>query len=471
MRAALNYFSSDIRCWIILFFVIRLYGITDPPLEAAHNWRQACGCMVARNFLEVDANIFYPRVDMAGEKTGITGTEFPALNYMIYLVSKVFGYTHWYGRLINLIVSSIGTYFFFLLVKKYFNPKAALYSTIVLLSSIWFAYSHKTMPDTFSVSIALVSLYSGMLYLERHQFKWLVVFFLTGALALLSKIPSAVILSAFLIPVFDGIYQSRSKVLFAITAVLVLSIAGTWYFHWVPYLVEKYGYWHYFMGTDLREGARALLANPFNTTEKIFFDAVKFVGFAVFLYGMYAIIRASDKLLIYISVVTVVIFALFMVKAGFNFTVHSYYVIPLVPFMALIIGWTISNLRSKTLQIFLLLAISAEGIGNHQHDFRIKETELYKMDLESIADSISNRDDLIAINAGSNPQQMYLAHRKGWIMSNEDFQNGETIDKIREKGCVFLFINLTEPSVVDYELPFNIVYEDEHYRILNIEVQ
>ena len=170
MRAALNYFSSDIRCWIILFFVIRLYGITDPPLEAAHNWRQACGCMVARNFLEVDANIFYPRVDMAGEKTGITGTEFPALNYMIYLVSKVFGYTHWYGRLINLIASSIGTYFFFLLVKKYFNPKAALYSTIVLLSSIWFAYSHKTMPDTFSVSIALVSLYSGMLYLERHQF-------------------------------------------------------------------------------------------------------------------------------------------------------------------------------------------------------------------------------------------------------------------------------------------------------------
>jgi hypothetical protein len=225
------------------------------------------------------------------------------------------------------------------------------------------------------------------------------------------------------------------------------------------------------MGTDLREGARALLANPFNTTEKIFFDAVKFVGFAVFLYGMYAIIRASDKLLIYISVVTVVIFALFMVKAGFNFTVHSYYVIPLVPFMALIIGWTISNLRSKTLQILLLLAISAEGIGNHQHDFRIKETELYKMDLESIADSISNRDDLIAINAGSNPQQMYLAHRKGWIMSNEDFQNGETIDKIREKGCVYLFINLTEPSVADYELPFNIVYEDEHYRILNIEVQ
>ena len=427
--------------------------------------------MVARNFVEVDANILYPRVDMAGDKTGITGTEFPALNYVIYLVSTVFGYTHWYGRLINLIISSIGTYFFFLLVKKYFNPRAALFSTIVLLGSIWFAYSRKTMPDTFSVSLALMGLYYGMNYLERHQFKWLLLFFLTSTLALLSKIPSGVILSLFLIPIVGGIYPLRSKVLFSITGVLALTIAGAWYFQWIPYLVQQYGYWHYFMGTGLGEGARTLLANPFNTSEKIFFDAVKFIGFAVFLFGMYRIIKSKDKFLIYISAVTILIFGLFMAKAGYNFTVHSYYVIPLVPFMALIIGWTISNMTNKTFQILLLLAIAVEGIGNHQHDFRIKETELYKMDLEAIADSISNRGDLIAINAGENPQQMYLAHRKGWIMSNEYFQDEETLNKIREKGCAFLFINLTEPDEISYELLFKIVYEDEHYRILDLNAQ
>lgn len=468
MRATLQYLLRDIRFWIILFFIIRLYGITDPPLEPAHNWRQACGCMVARNFVEVDANILYPRLDMAGEKTGITGTEFPALNYMIYLVSNAFGYTHWYGRLINLIISSIGTYFFFLLVRRYFNPKAALFSTIVLLASIWFAYSRKTMPDTFSVSLALMSLYLGMKYIEHARFRWLLVFFLTGTLALLSKIPSAVILSLFLIPVFGGIYQMRSKVFLTTAGTLVLAITGIWYFHWVPHLVEKYGYWHYFMGTDLAEGALALLGNPFNTTEKIFFDAVKFIGFAVFLFGMYRIIKSKDKLLVYISLITILIFALFMAKAGFNFTVHSYYVIPLVPFMALIIGWTISNMSSKPLQILLLLAITVEGIGNQQHDFRIRETELYKMDLESIADSISDRGDLIAINAGQNPQQMYLAHRKGWIMSNEDIQDEKTLNTIREKGCKFLFINLTETSSVEYELPYKIVFENEYYRILEL---
>ena len=37
-----------------LFFLIRLIGITNPPLEIAHNWRQVTGLMVARNYLEID---------------------------------------------------------------------------------------------------------------------------------------------------------------------------------------------------------------------------------------------------------------------------------------------------------------------------------------------------------------------------------------------------------------------------------
>ena len=76
----------DIRIWIVLFFCIRLIGITDPPLEIGHNWRQTTVTMVARNFLEVDNNIFLPRIDFAGEKTGISGMEFPFLKYLIYLI-------------------------------------------------------------------------------------------------------------------------------------------------------------------------------------------------------------------------------------------------------------------------------------------------------------------------------------------------------------------------------------------------
>ena len=140
---------SNIRFWIVLFFLIRLYGITQAPLEIGHNWRQSTVTMVARNFLEIDNNILYPRIDIAGNKTGITGMEFPIFNYLIYLCSEIFGYQHWYGRLINLICSSLGLWFFFGLVKRYFGDKTALFSTIILAVSIWFQFSRKIMPDTF----------------------------------------------------------------------------------------------------------------------------------------------------------------------------------------------------------------------------------------------------------------------------------------------------------------------------------
>ena len=49
---------KDIRFWLIFFFIIRLISITNPPLEILHNWRQTTVTMVARNFLEINSNIF-----------------------------------------------------------------------------------------------------------------------------------------------------------------------------------------------------------------------------------------------------------------------------------------------------------------------------------------------------------------------------------------------------------------------------
>ena len=157
-RKSLNYLK-DIRFWIFLFFIARLYGIWFPPIDISHNWRQTTVTMVARNFLEIDPNPFYPRLDISGELTGITGMEFPLLNYLCYLLSLVFGYQHWYGRLIVLVISSFGLFYFYKLVKSYFEEKVAFNASIVLLFSIWFTYSRKIMPDTFSLSLILFALW------------------------------------------------------------------------------------------------------------------------------------------------------------------------------------------------------------------------------------------------------------------------------------------------------------------------
>ena len=119
--------ASDIRFWIILFFVIRLVGITNPPLEAGHNWRQSSVNMIARNYQEDKTTFFYPMLDVGAPNSGITGTEFPIYNYAIAIVAKVFGWNHWYGRLINLLISSLGIYFFFLTIRIWQDDRAAFF--------------------------------------------------------------------------------------------------------------------------------------------------------------------------------------------------------------------------------------------------------------------------------------------------------------------------------------------------------
>ena len=227
--------------------------------------------MVARNFLEVDNNILYPRLDVAGAKTGITGMEFPLLNYLTYLFSEMFGYQHWYGRLINLIVSSIGLWYFFILVRKYFNPKTAFNATLILLFSIWFSYSRKIMPDTFSMSFILASIYYGSNYLDnkspKNSFYNLLLYIFLSTLGMLSKLPSAYLLALFILFIFNYRIKLTRKIYFSIASIISISIPSIWYFYWVPYLVETYNFWYFFMGNTFIEGARNLLKHFTETIE------------------------------------------------------------------------------------------------------------------------------------------------------------------------------------------------------------
>ena len=186
---------KDIRFWISLFFVIRLFGITNAPLETGHNWRQCFTNMVTRNLLEQAPNVLYPKADMLGNSSGVIGSEFPIFNYLNYLIAKLFGFQHWYGRLINLVFSSLGLLYFYKTIKALFNKEVAFNATLVLTTSIWFAFSRKIMPDTFSVSLLFMGIYGGVLYIKENKFSGLVAYFIFCTLGMLAKIPAIAIFS------------------------------------------------------------------------------------------------------------------------------------------------------------------------------------------------------------------------------------------------------------------------------------
>lgn len=419
-----------------------MYGITNPPLEVAHNWRQTTGTMVTRNFYEGPANVLYPKIDFAGEKTGITGMEFPLLNYLDYLVSEVFGYQHWYGRLINLIVSSFGIWFFFRLLKRYFTKETAFNASIILLASIWFAYSRKIMPDTFATSLVIIGFYYAACFFEdrKRLILKLILFALFTLLGILAKLPTGFLLVLYALFIFRKEIQISRKIWFSITCLLIFIPISWWYFSWVPHLVEKYQFWHFFMGKPISIGAKELVENLGDGLKHFYDSALKFIGFGLFLTGLYFAFKKGNRLLFWVLGLGFAAFLVIALKAGFTFTHHSYYIIPFVPVMALVAGYGVAGFQKNLVQIILLTAIVLEGTLNQLHDFRLKEHELAFVKLESDMDHFSKRSDLIAVNTIDNPTPIYFAHRKGWVASNDELLSADFRKEIRQKGCKYIVV-------------------------------
>ncbi|HPS84986.1 MAG TPA: glycosyltransferase family 39 protein, partial [Bacteroidales bacterium] len=222
----LKRWSSKIEFWIFIFFLIRLIGITNPPLEISHNWRQVTGLMVARNFSEVDPDILHPRIDDFNGASDIIAMEFPSLNYIHFLFSELFGYSHWYGRLINLIVSSFGLLFFYKLIKlSGISERIAFFATIALSASIWFSFSRKMMPDTYCISLMFIGLYYGLRFLHNQKYIHLILFAVFSSLALLSKIPAGIYLVILLPFVFSRKFERKNRIAISVVTAIPLILA------------------------------------------------------------------------------------------------------------------------------------------------------------------------------------------------------------------------------------------------------
>jgi len=459
---------KDARFWIVLFFVIRLVGITNAPLESAHNWRQSFTNMVARNFLEVDNNILYPRVDMDGNKDGIVASEFPLFNYLIYLISEVFSYTHWYGRLINLIISSFGIFYFYKSVKLIFKDEVAFYASLSLLSSLWFAYSRKSMPDTFCMSLVIIGIYHALLYYYGNNIKHLLLFFVFASIGVLCKIPALYLLSILALPLFQKNILFKRKLNILITGLLILIATYVWYFYWDPYLLSLCHVELYYPKT-LVNGFWELVKFMPETLEKFYFAALEsYVAFVLFLLGIFLIIKNKQINMLLIFAISTLFFVLFISKTGFVFSTHSYYVIPYVPVMSLVVGFAFSQLKNPKIKTILIIAIVVEGIINVQHDFRIKNSELYKLRMNEVANKVSKQHDLFVINGGQSPQQIYFLHRKGWSETPENISNSHYLDSLKQMNCKYIFINKNNNQEIHIPNTKKKLFDDKDFMVFEM---
>jgi hypothetical protein len=448
MKSTLSKIVKDIRFWLLLFLLLRLYGITQPPLEVVHNWRQSTVVMVARNFYELDNDIRFPRLDTAGEKSGIAGMEFPLLNFLHYLMALIFGWGHWYGRLINLVVTTLGVYCFYKLVRRFFDEKVAFPAAMILLVSIWFYYGRKIMPDTFAASLSLAGIYFGFLYFYDIREKrktlfsalYLVLFMFFSTAGMLSKIPVAALFPVFLLVFADRRVVLQRKIIFLFAAVVCIVPVLYWYFYWAPYLNRTFGYSVFFMGLPLHAGVSDLLKYAGKIAGQFYNAPLKYLGFGAFLFGFFMMFKAREKRLTGLFFLVFTAFLIVVIKGGENFARHSYYIIPFVPVMALVAGFGLSKLPWKNAIPIILILICSENIANQYWDFKTPAKNRQLLNLEASCDKFSDRKDLVAVNSVEVPTPVYFAHRKGWVASNAELQDPGIRKQIKDKGCKLIII-------------------------------
>jgi 4-amino-4-deoxy-L-arabinose transferase-like glycosyltransferase len=390
--------------------------------------------------------------------------EFPLLYYIQGKLGVLFGFHVGIGRLLNVLISTCGLLYFYALVRRFAKEKTAFYAALLLMVSCFFMYSRKVMPDTEALAVYIIGIYYFFKALRFGRWKDVVLSFVMLSLGLLLKI-SVLPMLAFVVFAFVKTSNEPKKPAVFLIPMLSLIPACIWYFIWNPYLASHFGSW-YNLGGGLLDGGKAFLESPFLLLEQLVFHPFfSYLALASCLYGIIRFVKSGVSWAWKISLpLFLVLFSGYGLKSGVIFLTHEYYILPAVPLLAIVGGYALSTLGKYAW--VLMLCISLEAIGNQLYDFRVNQSEAYKLGLGQVAERYIPTDALVAINGNSNPQELYLLGRKGWNLSDETLRQKAKVNELTGKGCSYLVINKrTLPSLPNYG---KIIYDGVDYQLIQL---
>lgn len=403
-------------------------------------------------------------VDETSGGTGIIGMEFPLLYYIQGKLGVLFGFHAGIGRLLNVLISTLGLVYFYALIRRFATDKTAFYATLLLMVSCFFMYSRKVMPDTEALAVYIIGIYYFFEALRFGRWKDVLLSFMMLSLGLLLKI-SVLPLLAFVVFAYVKTSNEPKKTGVFLIPFISLIPACIWYFIWNPYLAAHFGSW-YNLGGGLMNGGKAFLESPFLLLQQLVFHPfVSYLAFGLCLYGVIRLAKQGVSWAWKLSLpLFLVLFTGYALKAGVIFLTHEYYILPMVPLLAILGGYALSTL-GKFSWVFMLL-ISIEAIGNQLYDFRLNRSEAYKLELGHLAERYIPTQALVAINGNSNPQELYFLGRSGWNLSDNTLRQKGVVNDLTAKGCSYLVVNKrTLSNLPDYG---KIIYDGADYQLIQL---
>jgi len=422
--------------------------LIDQPFVDKWSWRQSDVAAIARNYSTSGYHFATPQIDWAGNEPGYVGTEFPILPFAAALSYRLTGIHAWVGRVQAVLFFAFSIPFFFNLVRDAFDEEAAVWSLLFYgFAPLSTMASRCFMPDMPSMALSIVGLdlFRRWLSSGRSFFFWISASVL--ALALLIKLPTAVIGVPLAVMAFQRFGRST------------FSQAGLWIFGGLVLLPSCAWYWH-----------ACRIAQTFYPYH--FFGAGGVAIESLFWYWRIIRMTIGSSLTIPLALLALVgailstrggsgrifwwwgaVMVLFVVVVGYG-NRHPWYRLPFVPIAAAFAGaacaslWRISSGRllaragvSTIVIAFLCFAFVKTEV---LYDERARDLQL----LGFVLKKTTPPGAIVVVADIGDPTAFYYGERKGWhFLERNGIYNGHPSDSaaaiadladLRKRGAGYL---------------------------------
>lgn len=420
---------------IALAAAVRLWHLDLPFIEPYNSLsRQAICATVARNFYKHGFNFFYPEIDENGSGPYLYNAEMPFYSYLMALGYRLAGgVQEWVARLVS-VLFSLGTIAMLMdLLRRWERPVAAAGAGLFLaLSPLYLAVSRSVQPESCMFLASVGAVWAMFVYSRSSDKKYLAVASAFAFLAVATKIYNATILfpMAYLAWKKEGFSFLKKPVYWAALA-----------FSLLPF------FWYAAMWRAGRQ--EPLVYDPYDFVKargpagKTYWELftphyLAFIGRTVFVHLLTPIgaLLASagfllrrpfeGRALLRVWGVALVILFLVMWRTVLD---HSYYLLPLAPFLAFFVGlgaetfWeTVSQTttRMKTFALVFITVLLAGQSMAYRHLYQgvyfIPEKTMEILEAGRQTRTRTPENALVVASYGSSTALLYYCDRKGWAL-------------------------------------------------------
>ncbi len=418
---------------------LRLVNLNAPVL-GVHSWRQADTASIARNFLFNNLIFWQPQVNWSGSTDGFVECEFPLYQYLVAHLYKLFGFNEVYARGLSVLFGCLSIIFLFRLIKKVFDIQIAWWGSLfyAILPACVF-YSRTIQPESLMMFLGIFSLERWITFLDYNHKKNLILSWLAFTIAVLIKVlPLFWIGIPILITSLQKSLFIKYKIyIYPMISILICSI---WYLY--SYKLGQssgisFGLW----GGDTDRYSWLTLLEL-----RYYIDLIFRILFRNFLLLGFPLILLSIKVISLNNIFVVGIFSVLLTGliSPTSFRVHEYYQLPLMIFSCPLMGMGFVRLKTTIVRnrfhtyLFISLLFFASLIMLKLDYWDLENP--YNQPVWHASDLVKNNtnsSDLIISVTGGDPTLLYLADRKGWLISPMNLDK-KIISEWKNQGAKYI---------------------------------